>query len=159
MLEAVSFIDNSRRITGGGYVFHSEGDIVFSCVGSLSDLYFPKKMKEKMGWVSDLVAELLVKNGVKVQIESKAFSMANIDFCASYYNPYELYVDGYKICGITIRKLKKSFIIQGVLHVFSNINSFEQLTGGFLPFLTQGLRYKSIVDGDVFYNNLLDSLK
>ena len=54
-------IDHAHRPTGGGIVFHSPGDLLFTIIASMKDPIFPTTFKEKLQWIP----KIDVKKGVK----------------------------------------------------------------------------------------------
>ena len=136
--DLISF-DHSYRITGGGVVFHSPGDVVFSIGGALSDSFFPAKSKDLLNWCSDLFAQTLLKIGIPVKKKSDLDVVKNINFCASYFNPYELYVGNTKIFGFALKKTRTHFLIQGVLHLKSTSLFYETVAEQYKPFFTTGI--------------------
>ncbi len=126
--------NSSPRITGGGIVFHCPGDVVFGCVAPLDDPLFPKKLKDKMGFISDLISKNLDLSPSQSQHISQ-----DLNFCTTYHNPYELYSNGQKICGISLRKKRDFFIIQGIIHLQSQFVHFADLPKSYRPYFTAGL--------------------
>ena len=117
-------IDHSKRITGGGIVFHSPRDIVFSVVGWLDDPIYKGSLTHKLSVISDRIKANLVKSGIKIG-EKLNDTTINYDHCSQYPTPFEIIVDGQKICGLTIRRKQKIFLIQGVLHVATTDPIFD----------------------------------
>ena len=117
----LTHIDHSIRITGGGIVFHSPGDVVFCIASHQNDPHFPKKPKDKLHLVSNHIKQALIL--AKVPLDQKTPpSFKDHAFCQSYPTPFELSVHGQKICGLTIRQFKTKWLIQGVIHA-SNTHS------------------------------------
>ena len=108
--------DCAYRLTGGGIVFHSPGDLVFSIGGRLGDDFFSSKSSDIMNWVADLFYSSLQNLDVSVTFTSPVSHEKNIQYCASYSNPYELYVNGSKVFGFALKRTRSHFLIQGVLH-------------------------------------------
>ena len=137
--EDFDFEDMSSRPTGGGIVFHSPGDIVFSCLARLDDPFFPKKIKCKMGVVSSWVRLALVSEGIPVDDVKPIDPMPDIQFCVSYPNPDECFVNGQKVLGLTMRRWKAHFLIQGIIHVQNNFDYFSEDLGEYATYFTRGL--------------------
>ncbi len=131
--------DYSYRLTGGGVVFHSPGDLVFSIGGSLSDSFFPNKSKDLLNWCSDIFAQSLLDLGIPVHKKTDLDIVKNINFCASYFNPYELYVGDAKVFGFALKKTRKHFLIQGVLHIKSSDLFYKSIADRYNSFFTKGM--------------------
>lgn len=131
---------HAPRITGGGIVFHSPGDLTICCVASLKDPFFPKPLKSKMHFISSCFKSALLQLNIPVSFGSETFSKrSNLAFCHSYPNPYELFYGNEKVFGLSLKKMRHVFIIQGHLHLQSNLNSFSQLKPEYRPFLVHGI--------------------
>lgn len=132
--------DASARVTGGGVVFHSPGDVVFSAIISKEDPHFPKGLKGKMESISRLIQSGFSQCDIAVSIGSKDEQKAqDIMFCSTYYNPYELYFGSEKICGIALRKYRDMVVFQGVIHFQDTASHFKHLSGVYEPVFTKGL--------------------
>jgi lipoate-protein ligase A len=107
--------DHAQRITGGGIVFHSPGDIVFTYIGATNDPLFPRSPKAKLAHVSQLIRDVLAPY-IPLDASPSQSSSPNRDYCHSYPTPFELSVDGHKLLGITLRQFKPNWIIQGIIH-------------------------------------------
>ena len=146
--EDLLVFDHSYRLTGGGVVFHSPGDVVFSIGGALSDSFFPAKSKDLLSWCSDLFGQSLSKIGIAVTNKTDLDLVKNINFCASYFNPYELYVGNAKIFGFALKKTRTHFLIQGVIHVKSTFLSYESVQDQYNAFFSTGIPV--VFDHDLF---------
>jgi lipoate-protein ligase A len=143
--------DVSPRPTGGGIVFHAPGDVLFTLVFAKHDPAFPKALKEKTNVISATVQRALNTLDIqtKVTCEDKggcvsAPSAPNLQFCKTYDTPFELSVDDEKICGITLKRYRTHFLVQGILHVKSNIDAFPDISQDYRPFLTSGMSHLNI---------------
>ena len=132
--------DHSFRLTGGGIVFHSPGDIVFSIGAELSDSYFPLHSKGLMQWVANLFSKSLLNHGFDSSFGGANSDERNIMFCSSYSNPYELYVNGEKVFGFALKKTRTHFLVQGVLHVSSSFDYFLSCSDHYHVYFTKGLQ-------------------
>lgn len=130
-------LDHSTRITGGGIVFHAPDDLVFSICSWVDDPVFNTKLKEKMKVVRDWFKTSLANLGV--QLAPPHSTETNIQFCASYTNPYELTYKNQKCLAITLKRHGKKLIIQGICHLRSNRHHFD-ISHKYTPFLTDGLQ-------------------
>ena len=108
-------VDMGRRVTGGGIVFHCPGDRVYALAGWLNDPLWDKTLKSRLVWLRDVVAGELAEQGVKVD-SAAAPKHTNLEFCRTYFSPYELQVAGDKIFAMTMRRFKDRFLIQAILH-------------------------------------------
>ena len=125
--ESLSDIDHSNRLTGGGIVFHTPGDIVFSLVGWNDDPDYGQSMKGKLCVLSKRITSALKKSGIA--IDSVATEVVkDLNFCSTYPTPFEIAVNNQKIVGLTIRQFKLKWLIQGIIHtkptdvIFKNNN-------------------------------------
>ncbi|MEK9727898.1 MAG: hypothetical protein VW397_07330 [Candidatus Margulisiibacteriota bacterium] len=120
-------LDASKRITGGGIVFHSPGDIVFSITGWKNDPNYPVKMKEKLQKISSRVSLAIQNTGVRIDSESK-LSSKDMDYCQTYPTPFEISINGQKVLGLTIRQFRLKWLIQGVIHTKPTHISLREFT-------------------------------
>ncbi len=130
--------DSASRITGGGVVLHGEGDVVFSCVATLNDPAFPPKIKDKLSFFTQLFSHVLSDFGIQADAKEGCVSHSHA-FCAAYDSPYELCVRGHKVMGLSARKWKTQFMVQGILHRAPTIASFGNLPAQYHPYFTQGI--------------------
>ncbi len=138
--------DHSYRLTGGGVVFHCPGDIVFSIGGSLGDDYFPSKSKDLMLWCSQLFSSALQSMDIPVYTKDELNGAKNINFCASYFNPYELYVKDAKVFGFALKKTRSHFLIQGVVHVLPTEQGYSSVANLYSLFFTKGIQQSFNID-------------
>lgn len=131
-------IDHASRATGGGIVFHSPGDIVFSLGGYNKQGFLPQGFKEKIEWVSKKVTEALAQCKVQTTPSVESDTPQNIQFCNGYHNPYERMVGEQKCVAIAMRRFREVFMMQGVIHLKSNKEVFE-VGDGYEEYLTEGL--------------------
>jgi len=130
-------IDHATRPTGGGILFHSPHDLVFAFVGNLSDPRFKGRLRDNMSFATVPIINALQANGITASQSISATPVKeNRDFCQTYENPYEIHVNGEKIAGITIRRFRTHFLIQGLIHVMSNFPWFPNL---YRPYFSRGL--------------------
>lgn len=125
--ESLSDIDHSDRLTGGGIVFHSPGDIVFSLVGWNNDPDYGQSMKGKLCLLSKRIRSALIKSGITIDKQVTEV-VKDLNFCSTYPTPFEIAVNNQKIVGLTIRQFKLKWLIQGIIHtkptdvIFKNNN-------------------------------------
>lgn len=137
----LSGLDCGRRVTGGGIVFHSPGDRVYALAGWLNDPLWDKRLKSRLVWLRDYVATQLENEGVLLDAATEPKD-ANLDFCRTYFSPYELQVAGDKVFAMTMRRFKDRFLIQAILHrnngrdTFANYPQYAAFVSGGLPFTT-----------------------
>lgn len=125
--EYLNPFDVSKRVTGGGIVFHSPGDIVFSVIGWRSDPIFNGSLKQILVTISNHIRESLADAGIHVDT-GPSYTAVNHQFCTQYPTPFELAVNGEKICGLTIRRLKDRWLVQGIVHLQKTHVSFNSVT-------------------------------
>ncbi len=130
--------DVAKRITGGGQVFHSPGDIVVALSGHRNTLFLPTPFKEKLAWFQDFLHRALSDAGLKTQASSAQNTTVDLAYCATYPNPFELNLGATKIVGVAGRSLKTRFIIQGIIHLNNGLLFFDQDPPA-QPFLCPGV--------------------
>ena len=102
-------------MTGGGIVFHTPGDIVFSLVGWNNDPDYGQSMKEKLCVLSKRITSALKKSGITIDNQVSEVAK-DLNFCSTYPTPFEIAVNNQKIVGLTIRQFKLKWLIQGIIH-------------------------------------------
>ena len=126
--ENLTYIDHSDRLTGGGIVFHTPGDIVFSLVGWNNDPDYGQSMKGKLCVLSKRITSALKKSGINIDNQVSEVAK-DLNFCSTYPTPFEIAVNNQKIVGLTIRQFKLKWLIQGIIHtkpthsIFINSNN------------------------------------
>jgi len=99
-----------KRPTGGGIVFHKEGEISFSVIISRDGL----NVSQAVAQTSNKIAECLKSLGLKINIaQSKRFQRANL--CADFVSSYEITLEGKKLIGIAQRFGRRSILQQGTI--------------------------------------------
>ncbi len=134
-------LDHAKRITGGGLVFHSPGDIPVTWSGPLDDPAFPARLKEKMKRISEWIQSALTQAGVSEMslTPSQSHASADIAFCQSYPNPFEIRVKNQKAVGLTLRKNRHRFLIQGIIHLKPAAAVFGHLPKPYHPYFPVGI--------------------
>lgn len=151
-------IDFSTRITGGGLLFHSPGDLVFTIIADLSDFRFERGLKSKLNRISAAAQFALADFGYFAVRQNVDQPDQNRAFCHTYQSPFELWVDGDKIVAMTLRKLRARFIVQGIFHLNSNFKSFN-LDAKWAAYLSKGLsQTPSITELGVRFQHHLEAL-
>ena len=108
-------IDHSVRLTGGGIVFHSPGDIVFSIASSSNDPEYPKKPTEKLIILSQRIVKAMESSGIQLD-QTMSSTKKDLTYCQTYPTPFEIAINQIKVCGLTIRQFKSKWLIQGIIH-------------------------------------------
>ncbi|MSR89236.1 MAG: hypothetical protein EXS67_06245 [Candidatus Margulisbacteria bacterium] len=137
--EDLHHLDHATRITGGGIVFHSSGDVVITVMARLDDPNFPSKLKEKLYRITEWIQAALKICGIYAKLKETQPSEKNLQFCQSYFSPYELYSEGVKVCGLTLKKYREYFILQGILHLANTEDYFADLPKFYHPFFSKGI--------------------
>ena len=96
-------VDHSYRKSGGGVVFHCPGDVVFSAGFYKSDPRFPSVLKDAIQWVTTVIHRALSECQIHMT-QSPCKKTQDINFCATYHNPYEWCLNNEKIVGIALKK-------------------------------------------------------
>ena len=130
--------DHALRGSGGGLVFHSPNDLVFSVIAQLNDPLFPRSFKQKIQTVSDWFFAAFSTLNISLERQHKV-SEKNIAFCNSYPNPYEGYIGTEKVVAFAIRRYRSMFLVQGIVHLQSNWESFQSIPQVYHPYLSAGL--------------------
>jgi lipoate-protein ligase A len=134
-------LDYAFRSSGGGLVFHSPGDIVFSLGLPLQQLDRAKTIKHVLMELSETVLKALLDSGVSARLAGSSdvkSSLRDSRFCASYFSPYEVYVAESKVLGIAAKRNKQFLFFQGVLHIQPSVDYFEIFQEGYSRFFSEG---------------------
>ena len=131
-------LDHAIRVTGGGIVFHSPGDVVFSIISSTGDPDYSKKPKKKLDDVSKRIAKAIESSGIALE-SSPVPIPKDMTYCQSYPTPFEIIYDGKKICGLTIRQYKDKWLIQGIIHA-------QKTSPLFYPYIMESQRIATTLD-------------
>lgn len=143
-------LDHAERATGGGIVFHSPGDIVFSIGIRTDDSSFPKSYKDKLCVMTRRITKITESTGIKTSPSQKS-GERNLMFCNSYYNPYEREIEGQKSIAIAMRKFRDVILFQGVIHLKSNwkVPEFYILPKSFHTYFTRGVENLNLETGEL----------
>lgn len=101
-----------RRITGGFCLLHAQ-EITYSIVCSFSDL----KIKPAVKKIYRYLLSFLINFYRQFNL-NPYFSQTNSNssfFCFDSFSPFDILIEGKKIGGCALRKLKKTFLLQGVI--------------------------------------------
>lgn len=134
--------DYSSRLTGGGIVFHSPGDIVFSIIGWREDAFFKGSLKTVLDKLSYRIKDALRIQKVPLDDILEPHEV-NLKYCHQYPTPFEITVNNQKVVGLTIRQFKSKRLIQGIIHTKPSAKCFQ-------PFFNISI--------NIDHNQLLNSL-
>jgi len=124
----LAHLDHSPRPTGGGIVFHGKGDVVLCIITPLPSHLSPKWLHHAVHAVSVDIQRALNQCGIPTHHSKKPSPDApNREFCKAYFSPSELYCNGEKICGLTIKKYKNHLMIQGIIHLTDAQTQFKNI--------------------------------
>ena len=85
-------------------------------VTSLDDPLFPGKLKDKLYFFPRMISEVFKEVGI--QLDPVAICKPQMHaYCAYYDSPYELTFEGKKVLGLSVRKWKRHWMVQGVFHM------------------------------------------
>jgi len=130
--------DKGWRITGGGAVFHSPGDIVFSIAAKIDSPEFPKSFKDKLCVVTKWVEAGLAACEIPLQKEAPEV-VKNLAFCTQYPSEYERFNNNQKALAMAVRRFKDRWLVQGVIHTKTHADWHTILPKELHPMLTSGL--------------------
>ena len=109
--EQLKVKDHSKRITGGGIVFHCPDDIVFSVTSTTEDPFFEKSLKSKLSQISQMIQVAFKK--IEFELNTQTVSKNNnLDYCQSYHNPFELYYKTKKVVAFSLRKTRQALLFK-----------------------------------------------
>tara|TARA_A100001015_G_C14746398_1_gene615771 strand:+ start:102 stop:749 length:648 start_codon:yes stop_codon:yes gene_type:complete len=153
-------IDNAYRITGGGLVFHCPEDIVFSIGNAIHHTILPKSIKKRCEWISKFLCECLIQLNLPVKsIGNILFNNQDINFCSSYHNPYEITLETNKVIAISVKKTKDWIVFQGVIHMSSTHEYFNDYSCTYKPYFTTGINQNFSVNSVDIINVIFTQLK
>jgi lipoate-protein ligase A len=123
-----------RRPTGGGIVYHHEGEISYSVITSLDNPRLPKGLIPSYLMISEIIIMALKTLGVEAQIQGSRFQIQNksqtIDpgsknhLCFRIAADHEIVANGRKIVGSAQKRGRRAILQQGTVKL-SNINFIE----------------------------------
>mgnify|MGYP006102526681 CR=1 FL=1 len=129
LVEDLLTIDWSRRMTGGGIVFHCPDDVLLTVVCP-----FEKgSVKAYLLRWAQLLQTVYLKQGVEVSLGGGQ-SVLNRQFCQTYKSPYEGFFEGQKLWGMAVRKFKRSLLLHLIFHL-GNGAVFNHLLDEYRSFL------------------------
>ena len=136
---ALRHYDVGIRPTGGGVLFHSPGDFLFSLIAPNQDARFPKPLSQKMHGLSLAMRNALASIGCDTHPDTDTGHPIERTYCNTYPNPFELRHNGDKVCAFALRRFRHCFLIQGLLHLRPNAPAFPALGDAYTPYFSKGL--------------------
>lgn len=103
-----------KRPTGGGIVFHSREDIIFSAVYPFS--FFQNNFKSAYFFTSNIILEALNSCGIPAK-RSPLRIKSNPCYCFSSLYDYEIVLNNKKLVGIAQRRTKDRIFLQCAISV------------------------------------------
>ncbi len=135
----LAHIDHGHRPTGGGIVFHSPGDIVICIIIPKPKIVSPRLLHGIVSKVATLIQIAFQSCGLnvsqKTSDETENSASQNLAFCKTYFSPSELYFNGNKMCGLTLKRYKDHILIQGVIHLQDAKGWFKDISPEFTQYL------------------------
>ena len=117
--------DIVRRPTGGGIVFHNEGEVAYSLVTDLDNPLLPEGLIPSYKRISEAIVVGLKEIGIAAEIQNpkskiqnkSQLSNPNKHLCFSYPAEYEIVAKGKKIVGSAPKRGTKTLLQQGAILV------------------------------------------
>ena len=136
--QSLQSINHGNRPTGGGIVFHCPGDIVLCIILPKPGRYSPKILHDTVSQVATLIQNAFQTLGLNVIQHSPPPEDAtpNLAFCKTYFSPNELYYNGSKICGLTLKRYQKNLMIQGIIHLQNAKGWFKDVSPALHPYMS-----------------------
>lgn len=130
--------DKGVRLTGGGAVFHSPGDIVFSLASHKNNPQFSGSFKQKLNNITTWIESGLKEIGVILEPSPKKTN-TNIAFCTQYPSEFERFYQHQKTLAVAMRRFKDKWMVQGVIHTITAPEWNTLLPKEMHAYLTSGL--------------------
>ena len=111
--------DIVKRPTGGGIVFHNEGEIAYSLVTDLANPLLPKGLVPSYRKISEAIVYGLNMLDIEAYVSSSPVPRptSRDHLCFSYPAEYEIVANGKKIVGSAQKRGKKTLLQQGAILV------------------------------------------
>lgn len=106
-----------KRPTGGGIVYHDEGEIAYSVITALDNLILPKGLIPSYKRISEAIVYALKKFGVAAEIHAQKVTAGQqrSNLCFEQPMEYEIVVEDKKIVGSAQKRGKKAMLQQGAI--------------------------------------------
>lgn len=117
-------INHSSRISGGGLVFHTPGDILVTTLLPLKSK--PKQLSTLLKLFKTSLEKTLSPH-IHLTPPPQKKSSQNIAICQNYHSPYELYKHNKKYAAIAARRFANILFIQSIIHCGNQTDIFHTL--------------------------------
>lgn len=124
-------MDQSERVTGGGIVLHSPGDVVITVIYPHRHRQVPTLLKDRLIMVRDICKQTFESFEISLVSKIEQPNKQSIQFCKTYFSPYELYLENQKVVGLTLKRSRTHSMIHGIIHLKSSAPNFTHLGTSF----------------------------
>jgi lipoate-protein ligase A len=135
--------DVVRRPTGGGIVYHEEGEVAYSVVTAIDDPILPKGLIPSYKKISQAIVYALRKLDIKAELSAQP-SAERSSLCFAQSMEYEIIANDKKIVGSAQKRGKRALLQQGAVKPGRQIH-FEAMAAA----LAEGFENKLGIKFDV----------